>query len=317
MVEVTGRVTVVGAGNVGSNTTRRLAEKGLCPEVVMIDIVEGLPQGLALDMNQSAPVERFETLVVGTNDYRDTAGYEVVVITAGLPRKPGMSRMDLLEQNAAIVEGVTRQVAEHSPEAVLVVVSNPLDEMTYLASLVSGFPKERVVGMAGVLDSARLRWFIADRLGVSVNVVDAITLGSHGEQMVALPSRAMVKGTPLPQLVDDQTLEHLFERTRAAGAEIVGYLKKGSAFYAPSSAAAQMVSAILRDSNEVLPACAWTTGQYGVSGVYLGVPVALGKGGVREVVELDLSEGETEKLRDAAEAIRARCEELTRALQKH
>jgi malate dehydrogenase len=304
------KVTVVGAGNVGSNTARRIAENNLADEVVMIDIVEGLPQGLALDINQSAPTEGFESLVKGTNDYADTADSDVVVITAGLPRKPGMSRMDLLDANTEIVGGVTKQIAEHSPNTIIIVVSNPLDEMTYLAALVSGFPKERVMGMAGVLDSSRLRFFIAEKLGVAPASVDAITLGSHGDQMVALPRHATVEGKPLPELVDETTLEELFQRTRDAGAEIVGYLKKGSAFYAPSSSAAAMVNSILRDQGDVHPTCAWTTGQYGISDVYLGVPAKLGRAGVTEVVELDLNEDETAQLKEAADAIRAKCDEL-------
>ncbi len=305
------RVTVVGAGNVGSNTARRIAESNLCDEVVMTDIVEGLPQGLALDINQSGPVEDFETLVVGTNDYADTAGSEVTVITAGLPRKPGMSRMDLLEKNAEIVGDVTRQVVDHSPNTTIIVVSNPLDEMTFLASEVSGFPKERVMGMAGVLDSSRLRFFIAEKLEVSPLDVEAITLGSHGDQMVALPRHATVKGKPLPELVDERGLEELFQRTRDAGAEIVGYLKKGSAFYAPSSSATAMVKSILSDSGDAHPTCAWTTGQYGISDVYLGVPARLGAGGVREIVELELSDDESIRLKEAAEAIRQKCGEIT------
>jgi malate dehydrogenase len=306
------KATVVGAGNVGSNTARRIAEKDVADEVVMIDIVEGLPQGLALDLNQSAPVEGFEATVVGTNDYADTASSDVVVITAGLPRKPGMSRMDLLEKNAEIVSEVTEQIAKHSPEAVLVVVSNPLDEMTYLTSLVSGFPKERVMGMAGVLDSSRLRFFIAERLSVPPASVEAMTLGSHGDQMVALPRHATVGRRPVPELIDDKGLADLFARTRDAGAEIVGYLKKGSAFYAPSSAAAAMVNAILSDSGEVFPTCAWTTGEYGISDVYLGVPARLGVSGVVEIVELELelNEDESDQLKEAAEAIRSKCKEL-------
>jgi malate dehydrogenase len=304
------KVTVVGAGNVGSNTVRRVAERDIADEVVMIDIVEGLPQGLALDLNQSGPVEAFSARVVGTNDYADTAGSDVAVITAGLPRKPGMSRMDLLDKNAEIVSGVTRQLAEHSPDAVIIVVSNPLDEMTYLASITTGWPKERVMGMAGVLDSARLRFFISEKLGVTPASVEAMTLGSHGDQMVALPRHAKVDGKPLPELLDDSQLEELFQRTRDGGAEIVGYLKKGSAFYAPSSAAAQMVNAVLSDSGEVLPTCAWTTGQYGISDVYLGVPARLGQGGVTEIVELDLNDDERAQLSEAAEAIRTKCEEL-------
>ncbi|MFN2595274.1 MAG: malate dehydrogenase [Actinomycetota bacterium] len=309
------KVTVVGAGNVGSNTARRVAEKGMADEVVMIDIVEGLPQGLALDINQSAPVEGFETLVTGTNDYEDTADSDVVVITAGLPRKPGMSRMDLLDKNSEIVGGVTREIAANSPDCILIVVSNPLDEMTFLASKVSDFPKERVMGMAGVLDSSRLRFFIAEKLGVAPTSVEAITLGSHGDQMVALPRHATVEGKPLPELVDQASLDALFQRTRDAGAEIVKYLQKGSAFYAPSSSAAQMVAAILSDSNEVLPTCAWTTGEYGISDVYLGVPAKLGAGGVTGIVELELNADEQAKLSEAAEAIRAKCQELADRLR--
>jgi malate dehydrogenase len=304
------KVTVVGAGNVGSNTARRIAENDLADEVVMTDIVEGLPQGLALDINQSAPVEGFGARVIGSNDYSDTAGSDVAVITAGLPRKPGMSRMDLLDKNAEIVGGVTEQLVRYSPDAIIIVVSNPLDEMTYLASLVSGFPKHRVMGMAGVLDSSRLRFFVAEKLGVPPASVEAITLGSHGDQMVALPRHATVQGKPLPELVDEQTLEELFARTRDAGAEIVGYLKKGSAFYAPSSSAAAMVNSILADAGDVHPTCAWTTGQYGVSDVYLGVPAKLGRDGVTDIVELEVSEDELSQLRAAAEAIRTKCDEL-------
>lgn len=305
------KVTVVGAGNVGSNTARRIAEKNLVDEVVMTDIVEGLPQGLALDINQSAPVEGFETLVIGSNDYDATEGSELVVITAGLPRKPGMSRMDLLDANAKIVEGVTREVAARSPDAVVIVVSNPLDEMTFLAAQVSGFPKSRVMGMAGVLDSARLRFFIAERLGVPPTTVEAITLGSHGDQMVALPRHATVNGKPLPELVDETTLQELFKRTRDGGAEIVAHIKKGSAFYAPSSSAAAMVHAILADTGDVLPTCAWTSGEYGVSETYLGVPAALGSGGVKQIIELDLNDAELKQVRTAADAIRSKCEELS------
>jgi malate dehydrogenase len=310
MAEGRKKVTVVGAGNVGSNTARRIAENDLADEVVMVDIVEGLPQGLALDINQSAPVERFEARVTGTNDYADTAGSDVVVITAGLPRQPGMSRMDLLDKNSEIVGSVTEQIVTHSPDTILIVVSNPLDEMTYLASLVSGFPKERVMGMAGVLDSSRLRYFIAEKLDVPPASVEALTLGSHGDQMVALPRHATVQGKPLPELVDESTLEELFQRTRDGGAEIVGYLKKGSAFYAPSSSAATMVNSILSDGNEIHPTCAWVTGQYGISDVYLGVPAKLGRTGVTEIVELDLNDDEIAKLTEAADAIRAKCEEL-------
>ena len=304
------RVTVVGSGFVGATAAMRIVQKGLADDVVMIDIVEGLPQGLALDMRESAPIEGFEPNVRGTNDYADTAGSDVVVVTAGLPRQPGMSRMDLLAKNAGIVRDVIENVKKQSPEAILIVVTNPLDEMTFLASEVSGFPKERVMGMAGVLDSARLRYFIAERLGVSPSTVEAMTLGSHGEAMVPLPRQASVGGKPLTELVDEETLEQLYQRTRDAGAEIVALLKKGSAYYAPSAAIAQMVNAIAGDTKEVLPVCAWCTGQYGIQDVYVGVPARLGAAGVEGVVELDLNEGELRALREAAEGIKTKCADL-------
>ncbi len=305
------RVTIVGSGFVGQTTALRLVEDGVA-EVVLTDIVEGLPQGIALDMKESAPVERFEPLISGTNDYAEAAGSDVVVITAGFPRQPGMSRMDLLGRNAAIVRDVVEQIVPASPGAVIIVVTNPLDEMTYLAADVSGFPKERVMGMAGVLDSARLRYFIAEELGVSPLVVEAMTLGSHGDAMIALPRHATVNGKPLPELVDGATLERLFTRTRDGGAEIVALLKKGSAYYAPSSSIAQMVRAIANDTHEVLPVCAWATGQYGISDVYVGVPARLGRVGVEEIVELDLNAEELAALRSAAEGIRAKCADLAK-----
>ena len=306
------RVTVVGSGFVGATAAMRIVQKGLADEVLMIDIIEGLPQGLALDMRESAPIEGFEPNITGTNDYGETAGSDVVVITAGLPRQPGMSRMDLLDKNAGIIRGVVEQVAGHSPDAVLIVVTNPLDEMTFLAAQVSGFPKERVMGMAGVLDSSRLRYFIAEELGISPTQVEAVTLGSHGESMVPLPRQASAGGKPLTELVDEQTLQRLYQRTRDAGAEIVGLLKKGSAYYAPSAAIAQMVNAIAGDTKEVLPVCAWCTGQYGIGDVYVGVPVRLSKGGVEEIVELELNEEELSALRQAADGIRTKCEDLAK-----
>jgi malate dehydrogenase len=303
------RVTIVGSGFVGQTTAMRVVEKGLA-EVVLIDIVEGLPQGLALDIRESSPIEGFEPNVTGTNDYADTAGSDVVVITAGFPRQPGMSRMDLLGKNAAVVRDVVENAVPGSPDAVIVVVTNPLDEMTFLASEVAGFPKRRVVGMAGVLDSARLRSFIADELGVSPSAVEAMTLGSHGESMVPLPRHATVAGKPLTELVDETTLEQLYQHTRDAGAEIVALLKKGSAYYAPSAAIAGMVQAIARGDRDVLPACAWCEGQYGIRDVYVGVPVRLSPSGVEEIVELDLNEDEFGALRAAAEGIRAKCADL-------
>jgi len=305
------RVTIVGSGFVGQTTAMRVVEKGLA-EVVLIDIVEGLPQGLALDIRESSPIEEFEPNVVGTNDYADTAGSDVVVITAGFPRQPGMSRMDLLGKNAAVVRDVVENVAPGSPSAVIVVVTNPLDEMTFLASEVSGFPKRRVVGMAGVLDSARLRYFIAEELGVSPSSVEAMTLGSHGEQMVPLARQATVDGKPLAELVSPETLDKLYQRTQNAGAEIVGLLKKGSAYYAPSAAITRMVRAIARGDRDVLPACAWCEGQYGIRDVYVGVPVRLSASGVEEIVELAPNEAQVGALRAAAEGIRAKCADLAK-----
>ena len=304
------RVTIVGSGFVGATAAMRVVQKGLADDVVMIDIVEGLPQGLALDMRESAPLEGFEPKIRGTNDYADTAGSDVVVITAGLPRQPGMSRMDLLDKNAGILRAVVASVVEHSPDTILIVVTNPLDEMTFLASELSGFPRHRVMGMAGVLDSARLRYFVAEKVGAPPAEVEAMTLGSHGESMVPLPRHATVAGKPLTELVDDATLESLYQRTRDGGAEIVGLLKKGSAYYAPSASIAQMVNAVAGDTKEVLPVCAWCTGQYGIEGVYVGVPARLGSSGVEEIVELDLNEEELSALREAAEGIRAKCADL-------
>lgn len=305
------KTTVVGSGFVGQTAAMRLLEKGL-GDVVLIDIIEGKPQGLALDLKETAPVEGYEPTIVGTNDYADTAASDVVVITAGFPRKPGMSRMDLLGKNAAIMSDVVAKITPGSPDAILIVVSNPLDEMTFLAAEKSGFPRERVFGMAGVLDSARLRYFIAEELGVSTSGVEAMTLGSHGDAMVALPRHATVNGKPLPELVDEQTLERLFQRTRDGGAEIVALLGSGSAYYAPSASVVAMVEAIANDTRAMLPVCAWTTGQYGIKDVYVGVPAKLGRGGIEEIVELDLNDDELTKLREAAEGIRTKCEDLAK-----
>ena len=304
------KVTVVGAGKYGSTTAQRLAEADLADEVVMTDIVDGLPQGLALDMNQSRPLEGYRTRVVGTNDYDDTAGSDVVVVTAGLPRKPGMSRMDLLEVNAKIIKEVTEQIVAASPDAVLIVVTNPLDHMTTLAAEVSGFPRSRVMGQAGNLDSARFAHFIAERTGEDILSVEALTLGSHGETMVPVPSQCRVGGKPLTEVLDAGVIDELVTRTRDGGAEIVALLKTGSAYYAPSSAAAKMVRAVLEDSGEVMPVCAWTEGEYGVSDVYLGVPARLGSGGVTEIVELPLTDDELAGLRAAAAAVKEKVTEL-------
>lgn len=306
------KVTVVGAGFVGRTAAMRIAESSLA-DVCLIDIIEDWPQGLALDMRHTAAIERFDVEIMGTNDYADTAGSDVVVITAGLPRGPGMSRMDLLQKNAEIVTGVCTEIKQTSPDAVVIVVTNPLDEMTYLAALRTGFDKNRVMGMAGVLDSARLIAYTAEELGVSPLGIQAMTLGSHGEQMVPLPRQATVDGKPLTDLVGPEVLERLFERTKGAGGEVVGLLKKGSAFYAPSAAVRRMCHAVLAgNDDELLPVSAWTTGQYGISDVYLGVPARLGRDGVREIVELDLTGDELTQLRGAAEAIRARCDDLSK-----
>ncbi len=306
------KVTVVGAGKYGSTTVQRLAEADIAGEIVMTDIVEGLPQGLALDMNQSRPVLGYRTHVTGTNDYADTSGSDVVVITAGLPRKPGMSRMDLLEVNAKIVTDVTEQIVQHSPEAVIIVVTNPLDQMTTLAADVSGLPRSRVFGQAGILDSARFASFIAEAAGVDILSVEAVTLGSHGETMVPAPTLCRVGDRPLTEVLDPGTIDELVERTRNGGAEIVALLKTGSAYYAPSAAAARMVTAVLTDSGEQMPVCAWTTGEYGVSDVYLGVPARLGAGGVTEIVEVDLTDEERQALVDAAAAVKEKVGELAR-----
>ena len=300
------KITVVGVGFYGSTLAQRIAESGYADEVVMTDIIEGKPQGLALDMMQSRSIEGFETRIVGANGYEETAGSDVCVITAGLPRKPGMSRMDLLETNAKIVGDVTRQLVAGSPDAVIIVVSNPLDEMTALCAEVSGFPKRRVMGQAGMLDTARFKHFVAERLETSPAKVEAMTLGSHGDTMVPVPSQVKVDGRPLTELLDESAVEEIVQRTRDGGAEIVAFLKTGSAYYAPSSAAAAMVRAVVEDTGEVMPVCAWLEGQYGIKDVYLGVPARIGREGVRELVELPLTDEELEALRTAAEAVRAK-----------
>ena len=307
-----GKVAVIGAGFYGSTTAQRLAEYDIFDEVVLTDIIEGKPEGLALDMNQSRPVEGFETRVTGQTTgpsgegYQAVAGSGIVIVTAGLPRKPGMSRMDLIEVNAKIVRNVVENVAKHAPEAVLIVVSNPLDEMTALAAKVSGFASPRVLGQAGMLDTARFSYFVAEKLGVPVASVQTLTLGSHGDTMVPVPSACFVDGKPLASLLSAAEVEALVSRTRNGGGEIVALLKTGSAYYAPSAAAARMARAVAEDSGAIMPVCAWVDGQYGISGVYLGVEAEIGSAGVRRVVERDLSDAELAALREAAEAVRAK-----------
>jgi malate dehydrogenase len=308
----TGKVTVVGAGFYGSTTAQRLAEYDIFDEVVLTDIIEGRPEGLALDMNQARPIEGFETKVTGQTTtvagegYEAIAGSQIVIITAGLARKPGMSRMDLIETNAKIVRGVAENVVKHAPEAVVIVVSNPLDEMTALAAKVTGFPASRVLGQAGMLDTARFSYFVAERLGVPVGSVATLTLGSHGDTMVPVPSACTVDGKPLTDLLSADEIEALVQRTRAGGAEVIKLLKTGSAYYAPSAAAARMARAVAEDSGAVLPVCAWVDGEYGISGVYLGVEAEIGSAGVRRVVPRDLTESELTSLHEAAEAVRAK-----------
>jgi len=307
-----GKVAVIGAGFYGSTTAQRLAEYDIFDEVVLTDIRDGWAEGLALDLNEARPIEGFETNVTGKTTGVNGEGYEViagssiVVITAGLPRKPGMSRMDLIATNAKIVRQVVENVAKYAPDAVLIVVSNPLDEMTALSAKVSGFPHHRVMGQAGMLDTARFSYFVAERLGVPVGSVRTLTLGSHGDTMVPVPSGSTVDGRPLADLLSADEIDELVTRTRNGGGEIVALLKTGSAYYAPSAAAARMARAVAEDSGAIMPVCAWVDGEYGISGVYLGVEAEIGAVGVRRIVERELTEAELTALRTAAEAVRAK-----------
>ena len=296
------KVTVIGAGNVGATAAQRLAEKQLC-DVVLVDIVEGIPQGKALDLNEAAPVEKHDCHLTGTNSYEDTAGSDIVIITAGIPRKPGMSRDDLISTNAGIVKAVTKEVAARSPQAVLIIVSNPLDAMCHVAFDASGFPKQRVIGMAGVLDSARFRAFIAMELDVSVENTHAFVLGGHGDTMVPLPRYSTVAGIPITELMAPDRIEALVDRTRNGGAEIVGLLKTGSAYYAPASAAVEMAESILKDKKKILPCAVYLQGEYGQQDLFIGVPVKLGAKGVEDIIEITLTDEEKQALQKSADAV--------------
>jgi len=298
------KITVVGAGNVGATAAQRIAEKELARTVVMVDVAEGIPQGKGLDQWQSAPIEGFDSRVIGTNGYDETADSDIVVITAGIARKPGMSRDDLLNTNAGIVKSVGEQIRKTSPNAIVIVVSNPLDVMCWVAKEATGFPRERVIGMAGVLDTARYRAFLATALDVSVRDIQAMVLGGHGDTMVPLISYTSVSGIPVTQLMDRGTLDAIVDRTRNGGAEIVKHLKTGSAYYAPSSGAVQMVEAIVNDQKRILPCSAWLEGEYGMSGLFLGVPVKLGRQGLERVIEVTLTDDERAALEKSAQAVR-------------
>jgi len=298
------KITVVGAGNVGATTAQRVAEKELARTVVMVDVVEGIPQGKGLDQWQSAPIEGFDSRVVGSNGYDETTGSDIVIITAGIARKPGMSRDDLLNTNAGIVKQVAEQVKASSPNAILIIVSNPLDVMCYVAKQVTGFPRERVLGMAGVLDTARYRAFLAEALDVSVRDIQAMVLGGHGDTMVPLITYTSVSGIPITQLIDRSKLDAIVDRTRNGGAEIVKHLKTGSAYYAPSSGAVQMTEAIVHDQRRILPCAAWLDGEYGMSDLFLGVPCKIGRRGLEKVIEVELTADERAALAKSAEAVR-------------
>ncbi len=297
------KVTVVGAGNVGATLAQRIADRELA-DVVLIDILEGMPQGKGLDMMEAMPVEGSDARVVGTNDYKDTAGSDIVVITAGLARKPGMSRDDLLQANYKIVKACTENAAKHSPDTILIIVSNPLDAMCQVAHKVSGFPKHRVFGMAGILDSARMRAFIAMELGVSVEDTHAFVLGGHGDTMVPLPRYSTVAGIPITELLSPDRVDAIVQRTAKGGAEIVGLLKTGSAYYAPSSAAVEMVDAVLKDKHKVLPCCCYLEGEFGIEGLYVGVPAQLAAKGVEKIWKIKLSDDENAALQKSAAAVK-------------
>jgi len=304
------KITVIGAGNVGATAAQRIAEKRLSEEVVLVDILDGIPQGKALDMWESAPVEMFDTNVIGTNHYEKTEGSEIIVITAGLARKPGMTRDDLLLANAKIVGSVTEQVAPRSPNAIIIVVSNPLDVMTYVTWKKSGFDKTRVIGMAGVLDTARFRLFLAQELNVSVRDIQAMVLGGHGDSMVPLIRYSTVSGIPISELISMKRIEELVTRAKNGGIEIVNYLKTGSAFYAPSSSAVEMVEAIARNAKRILPCSVYLEGEYKLNNVFVGVPIKIGSKGIEEIIELNLTEEEAFALKKSADDVASQITKL-------
>jgi malate dehydrogenase len=297
------KVTIVGGGNVGATAAHWAAEKELA-DIVLIDIIEGMPQGKALDLMETRPVEDFDTKVIGTNDYKDTANSDIVVITAGLPRKPGMSRDELLDVNKKIVQGVTEQVVKYSPNAILIIVSNPLDAMCHVAKMVSKFPKHRVFGMAGILDTARFRCFVSMELNVSVEDIQAMVLGGHGDDMVPLPRYTTVAGVPITELMAKEKIDAIVSRTRKAGGEIVALLKTGSAYYSPSAAVVQMVESVLKDKKRVVPCAAYLEGEYGIRDLYVGVPIKIGAMGVEQIIELKLTDEEKAALNKSANAVR-------------
>ena len=298
------KITVVGAGHVGATCAQRLAERELARKIVLIDVVEGIPQGKGLDQWESAPVEGFDSHVIGSNDYDEAEGSDIFIVTAGIARKPGMSRDDLLKTNAGIVESVSKEIARVAPDSIIIMVSNPLDVMAYVAMKTSGFPRERVIGMAGVLDTARYRSFISLELGVSVEDIQALVLGGHGDTMVPLVSYTTISGIPLTQFLGNDRIEALIDRTRKGGAEIVAHLKTGSAYYAPSSAAVQMAEAIVKDKRRILPCAAYLEGEYGHEGIFLGVPCQLGEGGLQKIIEVTLTDSEAEALANSAKGVR-------------
>jgi len=299
------KITVVGAGHVGATTAQRLAEKELAREVVLVDILEGIPTGKGLDQTQSGPVEGFDSRVIGDNDYELAAGSDLFVVTAGIPRKPGMSRDDLVKTNADIVKSVSLEIKRVAPDSIVIVVSNPLDVMTWVAKEVTGFPRERVMGMAGILDTARYRAFLSEAIDISVEDIQAMVLGGHGDSMVPLISYTTVSGIPVTQMINGDKLEAIVQRTRKGGGEIVSHLKTGSAYYAPSAGAVQMVEAIAKDKKRLLPCAAWLEGEFGLSGLFVGVPCKLGAGGLEKIVEIDLTPEEQAALEKSAEAVKS------------